>query len=82
MKILNLAMAIGTAVGAMRLFRVLGGNRHHQAIPGLLVFTAPTMVSFVVVAKNDVANGFIQTLTALACIEYLRRPRWAIAAFA
>ena len=74
-KLLNVAMVLGMALLAGSLFQQLGGRRSWSAVPALLVFSAPAVVTYATVAKGDVASAFFQCLSIVACAQYLERPR-------
>jgi hypothetical protein len=81
-RLLNLAMAVGMALIAGALFEELSGRKRWWPISALLVMTAPAITTYVTVAKNDVANAFLQCCAVLACLQYLKQPRASFIALA
>jgi 4-amino-4-deoxy-L-arabinose transferase-like glycosyltransferase len=77
-KLGNLAMALGMAVVAGALAQALGARRRAALVAGLFVMAAPAIVTYVPVAKNDVANAFFQCLAVVGCVRWLERPRPAL----
>lgn len=74
MKCLNLLLATGLAVIAVLLCRALRAPRICAPLAAVLVMSAPTVVEYTPMVKNDVANAFFQCLAIVGCIRYLAAP--------
>ncbi len=80
----NVLLAFGLAVVAVHISRRLGTSRPVALITAVLVLSATSLLAVVPMIKNDVANGFFQSLTLLALAGYAARrepSRLALGAF-
>ena len=74
MKCLNLLLAIGLAAIAPLLCQALRADKLCWPLAAAMVLSAPVVLQFTPMAKNDVANAFFQCLAVVACVRYLARP--------
>jgi len=74
MKCLNLMLAAGLAATAALLCRALRAPRICEPLAAVLVMSAPVVLEFTPMVKNDVANAFFQCLAIVGCIRYLMVP--------
>jgi len=74
MKCLNLLLATGLAATAVLFCRALRAPRICAPLAAVLVMSAPAVVEFTPMVKNDVANAFFQCLAIVGCIRYLAAP--------
>jgi hypothetical protein len=74
MKCLNLLLATGLAATAALFCRALRAPRICAPLAAVLVMSAPVILEFTPMVKNDVANAFFQCLAIVGCIRYLVTP--------
>jgi hypothetical protein len=81
-QLVNVALALGLAVIAVMLARVLGVSRAVSLAAGLFVLCAPALIEVTPRTKNDVAAAFFQALALLVLAECLERPAYPSALLA
>jgi hypothetical protein len=75
-RLLNVALALGLALVAVRLSACLGVPRVVAPLAAALVLAAPSVQAGALMVKNDLAAAFMESLTLLALAGYsLRRRR-------
>jgi 4-amino-4-deoxy-L-arabinose transferase-like glycosyltransferase len=81
---LNALLALGLAVIAVHLSRLLGVPKRLALFAAVLVLSSTALYKVVPMVKNDVANAFFQSLALLAIAAYFTRrqaSRLALGAF-